>query len=131
VLAVVLRAVRIGDPFDPLPGAIGFLTLTKYPPSPVFFAMMLGIDLVLLSVLTRTTLAVITAPLEVFGRTPLFFYLAHLYFFGAVSWLFRSGTTLFGMYLVWVAALLILYPACRWYAGFKGRRPVTSIWRLL
>ena len=130
-MAIALRAVPLGDPFDPLPGPIGFLTLTKYPPSPVFFAMMLGIDLVLLSLLARATVPWLTAPLEVYGRTPLFFYLAHLYLLGALSWLFRSGTTFFAMYLVWAAALIVLYPACRWYAGFKGRRPVTSIWRLL
>ena len=130
-LAIGLRASAIGDPFDPLPGAIGFLTLTKYPPSPVFFAMMLGIDLVLLWLLTRISLARLTTPLEVFGRTPLFFYLAHLYLLGTASWFFRSGTTFFVMYLVWAAALACLYPACRWYADFKGRSPVTSIWRLL
>src|SRR5262245_1781273 len=129
--AVVLRVVPAGDPFAPLPGTIGFLTLTKYPPSLVFFAMMLGIDLVLLWLLTRISVPRLTAPLEVFGRTPLFFYLAHLYLLGALSWFFRSGTTFFVMYLVWGAALVVLYPACRWYADFKTRHPVTSIWRLL
>ena len=29
---------------------------------------------------------------------------------------------LWGMYVAWIAVLLILYPACRWFAGLKERR---------
>jgi hypothetical protein len=32
------------------------------------------------------------------------------------------GYSLATVYAVWVAVVLILYPACRWFAGVKGRR---------
>jgi hypothetical protein len=81
-----------------------------------------------------------------YGRVPLFFYVAHLYlahgammvagvaagypaslFIGAMSnekavadagW----GLPLAGVYLVWIAVLAALYPACRWFGGIKRRR---------
>ena len=64
------------------------------------------------------------------GRAPLFFYLLHLHVLGAVSWFFPNGTTFFVMYLVWAAAVVAMYPACRWYGAFKARQPLTSWWRM-
>ena len=131
VVFVVLRASGLGDYHQPGPGFIGFLNLTKYPPSLDFLLATLGVDLILIAVLARVSSPAINTPLEVFGRSPLFFYLLHLYVFGALSWLFRNGTSWGVMYAVWAAAIVAMYPACRWYAGFKARKPVDSIWRLL
>ena len=128
---IVLRTAGVGDYHAAQPGLIGFLTVTKYPPSLDFLAVMLGVDLVLLGLFTRPMPKWLAGPLQVFGQAPLFFYLLHLYVFGALSWLFRNGTSFGVMYLVWLAVLAALYPACRWYARFKGRRPIASIWRLL
>ena len=128
---VVLRAAGLGDYHAAQPGLIGFLTVTKYPPSLDFFAIMLGIDLILLALLARPLPGWLANPLQVFGQAPLFFYLVHLYVFGVLSWFFRHGTTFGVMYLVWLAALVAMYPACRWYARFKSSRPIASIWRLL
>ena len=110
---------------------IDILNVTKYPPSLDFLAVMLGMDLVLLGLFTRPMPGWLAGPLQVFGQVPLFFYLLHLYVFGVLSWLFRSGTSFAVMYLIWLAALAVMYPACRWYARFKARRPIASIWRLL
>lgn len=118
-----------GDPHPPAGGLIGFLTVTKYPPSWAFFTLMLGMNLVLLSVLARWP-ARWLAPLEVFGRAPFFFYLGHLWIFGALSWFFPMGTTFGVMYLVWAAVTLALYPMCARYAQFKFSKPATSLWRL-
>ena len=130
VAFIVLRTAGLGDYHPPAPGLIGFLTVTKYPPSLDFFALMLGIDLVLLALLARPLPSWGSTPLQVFGQVPLFFYLLHLYLFGVVSWLFSRGTSFGVMYAIWLAALVVMYPACRWYARFKGSKPVTSIWRL-
>jgi uncharacterized membrane protein len=127
---IVLRAARLGDYHAAPPGLIGFLSVTKYPPSLDFFAVMLGIDLVLLAMLARPVPAWAANPLQVFGQVPLFFYLLHLYVFGALSWFFRHGTSFGVMYLVWLAALAGMYPACRWYARFKTAKPITSVWRM-
>jgi uncharacterized membrane protein len=128
---IVLRAANLGDYHAAEPGLIGFLTVTKYPPSLDFFALMLGIDMVLLALFTRSMPGWVAGPLQLFGQVPLFFYLLHLYVFGALSWFFRDGTSFGVMYLVWLAALAVMYPACRWYARFKSSRPIASVWRLL
>jgi uncharacterized membrane protein len=127
---IVLRAAGLGDYHAAPPGVIGFLSVTKYPPSLDFFAVMLGIDLVLLAVLARPIPAWLANPLQVFGQVPLFFYLLHLYVFGAISWFFPLGTSFGAMYLVWLAGLAGMYPACRWYARFKAAKPITSVWRM-
>jgi uncharacterized membrane protein len=126
-----LRAAGLGDYHQPGPGVIGFLNLTKYPPSLGFLLVTLGVNLVLVAILARVRIPAIASSLEVFGRSPLFFYLLHLYVFGAVSWAFPRGTTWFVMYVVWAAAVAAIYPACRWYARFKAGKPVDSFWRLL
>jgi uncharacterized membrane protein len=130
---VVMRvaAFSFAEPHAALPGFIGFMSLTKYPPSPAFLAVTLGGDLLLLVVFMATAKSSAMKPLEVFGRTPLFFYLLHLWVFGLVSFAFPSGTAFAVMYGVWVAALAAMYPACMWYARFKGGKPVDSFWRLL
>jgi uncharacterized membrane protein len=128
---IVLRTSGLGDYHAATPGLIGFLSLTKYPPSLDFLAVMLGIDLVLLAILARPIPSWAAAVLQVFGQAPLFFYLLHLYVFGAISWLFPRGASFGVMYLMWLAALVVLYPACRWYARFKAAKPATSAWRLL
>ena len=128
---VALRAGGLGDYHQAGPGLIGFLNLTKYPPSLDFLLVTLGINLMLVSPLARVRTRAIAEPLEVFGRSPLFFYLLHLYVFGALSWAFPHGTSWPVMYAVWAVAVAAMYPACRWYAGFKTRRPVDSVWRLL
>ncbi len=56
--------------------------------------------------------------------------------FGAVHWMFESPSpdrfpvtqppgwpaSLPVVYLYWIAVVLLVYPACRWYAALKGRR---------
>jgi hypothetical protein len=78
-----------------------------------------------------------------FGRVPFFFYIAHVFLIhalavvlawatiGDTAWLFASfpagkpvgyGLGLPGVYAVWVAVIVTLYPLCRWFAGIKRRR---------
>ena len=114
-------------------GWIEFLNNVKYPPSLVFWTMSLGIALLLLAVLIRLPEAVKSerSPLMVFGQTPLFFYVAHLYLLGLCGFLFfREAASLEGAYLVWAVALGMLYPACAWYRRFKMSQPRESLWRL-
>jgi uncharacterized membrane protein len=131
VVFVALRTLGLGDYHPPGAGLIGFMNLTKYPPSLDFLLATLGINLMLVPVLARISSRAIADPLEAFGRSPLFFYLLHLYVFAALSWAFPRGTTWAVMYLVWAAAVAAMYPACRWYAGFKAGKPIASFWRLL
>jgi uncharacterized membrane protein len=126
---VTLRVLHAGE-FHPMgEGLIGWLTVTKYPPSAAFLTLMLGLNFLLLAMIARWP-ARWLAPLEVFGRAPFFFYLTHLWSFGVLSWACRTGASLTVMYLVWVAVVLALYPACAWWARVKFAKPATSVWRM-
>ena len=105
----------------------------KYPPSFVFWAVSLGLDLLLLALLVRLPEKVKAegSPLIVFGQTPLFFYLAHFYLLTIFAFVFfREPASLEGAYGMWVAALMVLYPVCAWYRTFKMNKPRDSLWRL-
>ncbi len=128
VCAMLLRMLG-GDPHAPGDGVIGWLTVTKYPPSAVFLFLMLGLNLILLAALAKWP-ARWLAPLEVFGRAPFFFYLAHLWLLAALSWLFPTGTSFPVMYAVWALVVALLYPACLWYARLKSSRPPASFLRM-
>lgn len=122
--------------------ALAFLNVEKYPPSLAFLLMTLGPAIALLPILERLR-GRWTAPLVVLGRVPLFFYVAHLYaihFLIAIVAVLRLGPWRalqladgpfippedqgFGLpvvYLAWAAVVVLLYPACRWFAGVKKR----------
>jgi uncharacterized membrane protein len=126
---------------------VSFLNVTKYPPSLLFLLMGLGPALLLLRVLDGG-LPRLLQPALVFGRVPLFYFLLHLPLIhllavilcyaqnGAVYWMFRSpdlgsfpftpppgwGLSLPAIYLLWVTVVVMLYPACRWFASVKQRR---------
>lgn len=128
-LFVIMRWFDFGDFHPTGAGVIGWLTVTKYPPSDAFFAITLGIDLLILAAFLRWP-ARWQQPFDVFGRAPFFFYLAHLWAFGALSWLFPTGASFPVMYAVWIGVVAALYPACRRYAQFKTAKPATSLWRM-
>ncbi len=113
-------------------GAIGFLNVTKYPPSLAFVTVTLGLNLLLLALFEQ-----ISAVFErfgeavlVFGKTALFFYIVHLYLYAILGLPFRTGTGYGLLYLAWAIGLVMLYWPCRWYLGFKRAKPPSSIWRL-
>jgi uncharacterized membrane protein len=147
-LFVVLRGLNLyGDPRPWNGGVLAFLNTTKYPASLSFLLMTLGPTIALLPLLDNAR-GPVARWLTVFGRVPFFFYLLHIPLIhvlavvvskirlGEVSpWLFANhpmgapevpdGYTwsLGLLYLVWAIAIVVLYFACRWYAGIKaGRR---------
>ncbi len=129
---------------------MSFLNCTKHPASLCYLLMTLGPSLILLGWLERDVQPA-WRWLTVFGCVPLFFYLVQwplLHFMAVVlalvrgqptGWLFSLGEAATGrgvgwqsefgfslpvVYLLWLAALCVLYPICRWYAGVKFlRRP--------
>jgi len=161
VLFVVLRATNLyGNP-PALPGGVTpgdfslqptlektvilFLDTEKYPPSLQFLLMTLGPSLLALAWLEGRRLDRWAAPLVVFGRVPLFFYVVHLYVVHAAAvvvamlagqpwaWLLHGGFWLndwpegYGhalpfVWAAWAAVVAALYLPCRWFAGLKGRR---------
>ena len=116
---------------------LSFLNCEKYPPSLAYLLMTLGPALLLLRAFDRTQARAL-APLELFGRVPLFFYVAHLYLlrfsalpiavlrFGKSAFApppGHAGSPGYGLwagYAAWLGALLLLYPLCRWFARKKA-----------
>jgi uncharacterized membrane protein len=132
-LFVGLRASGGVGSFQPIePGWIGFLNVTKYPPSLTFLLLTLGANFVLLGWLefSGAGAARWMAPLRVYGSVPLFFFVTHLWLYGAMGRLFPAGMTIPRMYPFWLLGLALLYLPCRWYGEFKGRRPSNSLLRL-
>ncbi len=145
---VVLRAINVyGDPapWQAQPRgvvftALSFLNCTKYPPSLLYVLMTVGPALLCLLALERVEGSRVARPIEVFGRVPLLFYVAHVYLlrytsapiafarFGADAFepppgrAGSAGLPLFGAYAAWIIALFILFPLCRWFAAQKARR---------
>jgi len=146
---VLLRATNVyGDPnlWRPDPhGFMGslqsFLGTTKYPPSLLFLLMTLG-PAAIASAYVDRLYSPAKRVLTTLGRAPLAFYVAHLYLvhtaavllglaqgFSARQFLTHYrffpegfGVGLAGVYLIWIAVVVILYPLCRKVADAKARR---------
>jgi uncharacterized membrane protein len=133
---------------SPVFTVLSFLNVSKYPPSLDFLLMTLGPAMVVMAWLEQFHFH-FTNPLIIFGRVPFFYYGAHLLLahlieigmnfvrYGAKSFLLIAppsmgsssqlfpvdyGYRLWTVYAVWVVVLLLLYPACLWFARLKQRR---------
>jgi uncharacterized membrane protein len=134
---VLLRATNIyGDPAlwtvqANWPGTLlSFLNCEKYPPSLLYLMMTLGPALTLLAAFEHAR-GWFAQVLATFGQVPFFYYVVHIYLIHALAvaaGLAKTGTltsnpeiglSLAGIYLVWLVALVLLYPVCRWFAGLK------------
>jgi uncharacterized membrane protein len=146
---LLIRALNVyGDPklweIDPnriAASVMSFLATTKYPPSLLYVLMTLGPAAIVCAFAERWR-GPIKDVLVTFGRAPLAFYIAHLYLIHALTiplgivqgfaaeqfltpWRFYPkgyGVGLLGVYLIWIAVVVMLYPLCRWVAGVKARR---------
>ncbi len=103
---------------------MGYLNVVKYPPAMTFTLLTMGVNLIVLGLMARARgVAVrLLEPLTVFGRVPMFFYIAHLYLYSVLgAWLAPNGTSIGTMYLYWLGGLVLLFPACLWYGNLKNR----------
>jgi uncharacterized membrane protein len=129
---------------------LSFLNLTKQPPSLLFALMTLGPALVVLAFIDRAPRRLMEV-LVTYGRVPLFYYVAHFFLahlvalalawsrYGDRVWAFAFqpfpavggppelfpadfGFGLATVYAVWLFVVVVLYPACRWFARVKATR---------
>jgi uncharacterized membrane protein len=134
LVGVTLRwfAGSYGDRFgggDLGPWTAQFWVLAKYPPSPAFSSLTLGAMLLLIGLLMpldRSPKPSAAARfVAVYGRTALFFYVIHFYLLGA----YPAATGTYGQYrlpttyLVWLSALVILWPLCLLYGKLRRGFP--------
>ena len=123
---------------------LSFINVSKYPPSLLYTLLMVGIALLLLALADGTD-TWLTRVLTVYGRVPLFYYIAHWYLvhltmIGIVLLQgyslsdFKPGPLSFGrpvaaglslgwVYVVWLGIVAVLYPLCRWYNQCKTAHP--------
>jgi uncharacterized membrane protein len=126
---------------------LSFLNTNKYPPSLLYLLMTLGPALLLLWSVDGGAPRLLR-PAVVIGRVPMFYYLLHFPLihlvavavcyarYGAVHWMFESarldqypmarppgwGFSLPAVYAIWIAVVIVLFPACRRFAAVKQRR---------
>jgi len=112
---------------------IAIFNVIKYPPSITFTLLTMGINLILLWMLSRIKIeTLVFKPLIEFGREPLFFYTAHLFLYAGLGYLLTPhGSSLFVMYSIWILGLLILYPICSKYGNYKRKQDIESLWRFV
>jgi uncharacterized membrane protein len=147
---VLLRATNLyGDPAPWtvqdgfLPTLLSFINCEKYPPSLLYLAMTIGPGLILLGLFQNASSGLARVVVAI-GRVPFLFYVAHIALLhlmavavahvtiGDIGWLFRHmpafnkpedyGLTLPAVYALWIVALALLYPMCRWFGALKQRR---------
>ena len=160
LIFVVLRTMNLyGDPVpwtiqnDNLFTFLSFLNVSKYPPSLLYLMLTLGISALIMGPLTRMRAGFkkqAGEALAVFGRTPLLFYILHLYVGAAMGLVVAHiqgyslqqisefiqtksvpeslGLGLLGAYAGWISVVLLLYPVCRRFDQFKQRR--SDLWVL-
>jgi len=131
LFAVVRGLAGFGNIHPPDAGWIGFLNLTKYPPSLTFVLLMLGINLFFVAIFEKMGMVLRKwgKPLLIFGSSAFFFYVLHMVVFAALGFAFPYGAKLLFVYIVWLCVLLSLYPLCERYGHFKRRTQPESLWR--
>jgi hypothetical protein len=144
---VALRFTNLyGDPdlwttqTDAMATLLSFVNCEKYPPSLLYLMMTLGPALVTLAVIDGATGF---RWLDRIGRTPLLYYVSHIYVLHVLAWmvawsrgidtgwLLQSsdagkpsnwGYSLPIVYVIAGAVVFALYPVCAWFGALRQRR---------
>ncbi|MGM5469891.1 DUF1624 domain-containing protein [Flavobacteriaceae bacterium LMO-SS05] len=149
VLFLILRGINsYGDPIpwevqkNGTFTLMSFLNVYKYPPSLLFLLITIGPGFLFLYA-TESLQNKVTNFFLVFGRVPFFYYVLHIFLIHAGAmlglmitgghWkdmildnssfttdkLANYGYSMFVVYLVWIAVVLVLYPICKKYMEYK------------
>lgn len=105
-----------------------WLHVSKYPPSLTYLALELGCMAIILATMMKIEQRIGTRTngiLLVFGQTSMMFYLVHRIFLtGTATYAgLDNFTNLANTYIITGVILLVLYPFCLWYRGFKKQHP--------
>ena len=109
-----------------------WLHVSKYPPSAAFIFLELGLMSIIMAIMIWVERLIGDRPngvLLVFGQTAMMFYLVHRLVlestatYGGLRYFADLDTT----YIISIVMLVLLYPFCLWYRGFKTKH-IHSIW---
>jgi len=123
---------------------LSFIKISKYPPSLDYLLLTEGIAFIFLS-LTENISNGITKFISIYGRVPMFYYLLHIYLIHLIAvmaavltgrpwtdmtsfntWISYMpnlrgyGFSLGVVYLIWISVVVLIYPLCKWYDGYKS-----------
>lgn len=132
---------------------MSFLNLTKYPPSLLYVLMTLGPVFIFLSLAENPLYRLSKSKkITVFGRVPMFFYLAHIlliHLFALPAAIISGfklsdmilsrpvndspqlkgyGFSLITVYVIWIGIILILYPLCKRFDKYKRTNQSSKRW---
>jgi uncharacterized membrane protein len=123
---------------------LSFINITKYPPSLDYLLVTEGFAFIFMA-LTENVSNRLTKIISVYGRVPMFYYVIHIWLIHVfalllvvlqghpwtdmttfTSWvdgmaiLKGYGLSLFGVYIVWLSLVALLYPLCKKYDRYKS-----------
>ena len=122
---------------------LSFMNVSKYPPSLLFCLVTLG-SMFLILALGEQIQNSLKSILIVYGRVPLFYFLLHFYLIHIIMLVIMllqgfhwadlqfasgafgrpkdtvSGLPLWGVYIIWIAVVLVLYKPCLWFGKYKA-----------
>jgi uncharacterized membrane protein len=152
VLFIIIRYINVYGDLVPwtqqssgLFSFLSFINVTKYPPSVDYLLITEGVALLFLA-FTENLSNGFTKIISIYGRVPMFYYLAHIYLIHLLAipaavylgyrWtdmtsftngihfaphLKAYGFNLGIVYLIWISIVASLYPLCKWYDGYKTK----------
>jgi len=124
---VGLRFLSLGDYNQQVEsGFIGFFNTTKYPASLVYQLFALSIVFIMIAI-TMSLPGRWQTPLMTLGKATLFFYVTHLYLYGAIGYLFPTGGGWMYVFLSWLVGLFVLWIGCSWWSNKKRLKPKTHV----
>lgn len=122
-----------------------FMNVQKYPPSLLFLCATMGPVLIFLA-LVKNARNKLSRVISVYGRVPFFYFIVHFFILHtatALAYLSRGhslaegvkglpglpfkfampgeGYSLLAVYGIWIATVIVMYPLCKWYDGYKTR----------
>jgi len=104
-----------------------FMLMSKYPPSLVFLMWNLGVMALAVAghnyFRSKLHFKRFWKVIILFGQTPLFFYVVHLYMYRMLSLFFSPLYSLPTGYVAWLIGLTIMIPFCKGYQYLERKYP--------